>query len=146
VNPSPPIPEGPGRRAALTAEVTARTGLTRESIRDFLCAFYGAARTDPLLAPAFANVADWEAHIATITRFWCSVALMTGEYHGQPMRAHAGLTLTAAHFSRWLALFESMAHARLSADGASHLIERARRIARSLELGLLPFDPAGTNR
>nr|WP_246522600.1 group III truncated hemoglobin [Neoroseomonas terrae] len=125
----------------MTAEVSARTGLTPETIGRFLRAFYGAARVDPLLASAFVTVPDWEAHIAAITRFWCSVALMTGEYHGQPMRAHARLTLTSDHFSRWLALFEAIAEAQFTAEGAAHMIDRARRIARSLELGLVPFDP-----
>ncbi len=139
MQPSPPIPEGPERRAAITAEVMARTGLNPGAIERFLRAFYGAARTDELLAPAFATVADWEAHIATIATFWSSVALMTGAYHGQPMRAHAHLKLTPAHFARWLALFEDIARAHFSPEGAAHMIERAQRIARSLEMGLIPL-------
>ncbi|MEO3474313.1 group III truncated hemoglobin [Roseomonas sp. CAU 1739] len=139
MQPSPPIPEGPERRAALTAEITAGTGLNPSAIEHFLRAFYGAARTDPLLAPAFAGVTDWEAHIATITRFWSSVALMTGGYHGQPMQAHAHLRLTPSHFARWVALFEEIARAHFSAAGAAHMIDRARRIARSLEMGLIPL-------
>ena len=117
----------------------AQTGLTPPTIEAFLRAFYGAARTDALLAPAFAAVPDWEAHIATILRFWSSVALMTGDYHGQPMQAHRHLKLTAGHFARWLALFEETARAHFSAAGAAHMIERARRIARSLEMGLIPL-------
>ncbi len=134
-----PIPEGPERRAALTAEVSARTGLTPDGIERFLRAFYGAARVDALLGPAFAAVPDWEAHIATLTRFWSSVALMTGEYHGQPMRAHTALTLTPAHFTRWLSIFEATAREHFSPAGAEHVLDRARRIARSLEYGLVPF-------
>jgi hemoglobin len=133
------IPETAERRAALTREITARTGLDENVIETFLRAFYGAARQDPLLGPSFAGVADWEAHIATITRFWSSVALMTGGYHGQPMAAHRHLALTPAHFARWLALFEEVARERLSPEGAEHMIERARRIARSLEMGLIPL-------
>ena len=139
MQPSPPIPEGPERRAALTAEVMARTGLNPGVIERFLRAFYGAARTDALLGPAFEGVADWEAHIATIARFWSSVALMTGGYHGQPMQAHAHLKLTPAHFARWLALFQEIARAHFTAEGAAHMIERAQRIARSLEMGLIPL-------
>ena len=139
MQPSLPIPEGPERRAALTAEVMARTGLTPAGIEAFLRAFYGAARADALLAPAFAAVPDWEAHIATILRFWSSVALMTGDYHGQPMQAHRHLVLTPAHFARWLALFTETARAHFTAEGAQHMIERAQRIARSLEMGLIPL-------
>jgi hemoglobin len=137
--PSPPVPEGPERRAALGREITARTGLDEATIERFLRAFYGAARADALLGPAFAGVADWEGHIAAITRFWGSVALMRGGYHGQPMQAHAHLRLTPAHFARWLQIFEQVARAELTAEGAEHMLDRARRIARSLEMGLIPL-------
>jgi hemoglobin len=127
--------------------VAEATGLDRPAIEGFLRAFYAAARQDALLGPAFAGVAEWEAHIAQLTRFWSSVALMTGEYHGQPMRAHAHLALTPAHFARWLALFERVARATLTAEGAEHMLERARRIARSLEMGLIPLPlPASPRR
>ena len=139
MQPSPAIPETAERRAAIVAEISARTGLNPTNIEAFLRAFYGAARVDPLLGPAFDGVADWEAHIATIARFWSSVALMTGGYHGQPMQAHAHLKLTPAHFARWLALFQEIARAHFTAEGAAHMIERAQRIARSLEMGLIPL-------
>lgn len=133
------IEPDPERRAALTQAVSLQTGLDHAVIEDFLRAFYGAAREDTLLGPAFAGVADWEKHITVITRFWGSVALMTGEYHGQPMQAHAQLALTPAHFVRWLEIFERIARGRLTPAGAEHMLERARRIARSLEMGLIPL-------
>ena len=147
MTPSPAIPEGPERRAALAREIAERTGLDAPRIERFLRAFYGAARKDDLLGPAFAGVADWDGHIATLARFWGSVALMSGDYHGRPMQAHAHLALTPAHFSRWLALFERVARAELTREGAEHMLERARRIARSLEMGLLPLPlPAAAAR
>jgi hemoglobin len=139
LHPSLPAAEAAARRAAITREVTEATGLDRPTITAFLRAFYDAARRDPLLGPAFAGVADWEAHIAQLTRFWSSVALMSGDYHGQPMQAHAHLALTPDHFARWLALFERIAGASFSPEGARHMVERARRIARSLEMGLIPL-------
>jgi hemoglobin len=132
--------EGPERRASLTRDITERTGLDEAAIEGFVRVFYDAARADPLLGPKFDGVADWEAHIARISSFWNTVALMTGSYHGQPMQAHAHLGLTSAHFARWLALFEEVARARFGAVGADHMLERARRIARSLEMGLIPLD------
>jgi hemoglobin len=148
LDPQTPIPETPERRAALTREITARTGLDTAALERLLRTFYGAARQDPLLAPAFAGVADWEAHIANLTRFWSSVALLTGAYHGQPLPAHRPLGLAPQHFARWLALFEATAAECCTPAGAAHLIERARRIARSLELGLtpLPLPPARPSR
>jgi hemoglobin len=127
------------RRAAFAREVEQATGLDRAAIEAFLRAFYAAAREDPLLAPAFAGVADWEAHIAQITRFWTSVALMSGEYRGQPVQAHGHLDLSPAHFARWLALFERIARDRFTPEGAEHMLDRARRIARSLEMALIPL-------
>lgn len=134
------FPENAERRAALQDEIRARTGLTEAAIKGFLRRFYGAAREDALLGPSFDGVADWERHIATLTRFWSSVALMGGGYHGQPMQAHAHLALRPAHFARWLELFEGTSRLCFSPEGAGHMIERARRIARSLEMGLIPLE------
>ncbi len=78
---------------------------------------------------------DWEAHIARITIFWSSVALMTGRYHGQPLAAHFQMELQPQHFGRWLALFEVTARQICTPRGADYLMEKARRIAQSLELG-----------
>jgi len=136
---SAPHPESLARRAALTRDISARTGLDDAAIEGLLRAFYGAARADAVLGPAFAGVRDWEAHVARLLGFWRSVALMTGDYHGQPMQAHAHLGLERHHFARWLALFEATCRARLTAEGAEHMINRARRIARSLEMGLIPL-------
>ncbi len=144
---STPIPETAARREALSQEITARTGLDAAVIERLLRRFYAAARADELLGPAFATVPDWERHIETITRFWCSVALMAGTYQGQPMRAHAHLDLSPAHFARWLAMFEEVARAELTTEGAEHMLDRARRIARSLEMGLIPLPlPAAPRR
>ena len=77
-----------------------------------------------------------EAHLARMCAFWSSVALMTGRYSGQPMRMHMPLPVDARHFDRWLALFEATARELCPAVAADHFIERARRIAESLELGI----------
>lgn len=143
MQPSPPFAETPERRAAIQRGIAASTGLDAELLEAFLREFYAAARADALLGPAFAGVADWEAHIVTTTRFWCSVALIGGGYHGNPLAAHRHLALTPAHFARWLALFERIARERLTPAGAGHLIERAQRIARSLEIGLSPLPLPG---
>jgi hemoglobin len=81
-------------------------------------------------------VEDWDAHFAKLDAFWSSVALMTGRYHGRPMQAHMDLPVDAKHFDRWLALFEEAAREVCPAAAADHFIERARRIADSLEMGV----------
>ena len=52
------------------------------------------------------------------------------------MQAHQTLPVDAAHFDRWLAIFEATAHDICPAPAAEHFIERARRIAESLEMGV----------
>jgi hemoglobin len=140
MQPSPPVPEGPARRAEISASIAAATGLSEASIATLLRDFYARARADDLLGPAFADVADWDAHVGRVTDFWSSVALMTGRYHGQPMRAHLGRGLTPAHFDRWLAIFAATAAEHCSEAGAALLSARARTIARSLEMGIAVAD------
>lgn len=98
--------------------------------------FYAEVRADPLLGPVFAaRIMDWEPHLELMGAFWCSVMLRTGGYHGRPMPKHASLPVDARHFDRWLTLFE--ASALRACPKAAHLfVERARRIAESLELGI----------
>lgn len=44
--------------------------LSLETIESVVRAFYARARTHPDLAEAFAQVDDWDEHIARITHFW----------------------------------------------------------------------------
>lgn len=128
---------GPERRAAVTREIAERTGIDDTMIERLVRSFYGKARRDPLIGPVFdAHIADWEAHIARLCDFWSSVALMTGRYHGTPMAAHRPMPLDKAAFDRWLALFRETAAAECPPAAAAHFIERATRIASSLEMGL----------
>jgi hemoglobin len=99
--------------------------------------FYAKVREDALLAPIFeARIHDWEPHLQRMCAFWSSVALMSGRYHGSPMVKHLPLPVDAAHFDRWLALFEETAREVCPPEADAHFVERARRIAESLELGI----------
>jgi hemoglobin len=124
-------------RAEISAEIMARTGIDEPMIERLVRRFYDAVRGDALLAPIFAaRIADWEPHLQRMFAFWSSVALMSGRYHGQPMKKHLPLPVDAVHFDRWLALFEATARAECPPAAAEHFIERARRIAESLEMGI----------
>ena len=128
---------GAQRRAQLAADIAERTGITEAMIERLVRGFYAKVRTDALLAPIFeARIRDWEPHLAQMCAFWSSVALMSGRYHGTPMVKHLPLPIDAAHFDRWLALFEETAREICSPEAAAHFVERARRIAESLELGI----------
>jgi hemoglobin len=125
------------RREQIVADITARTGITEEMIERLVRSFYARVRTDAMLAPVFdARIKDWEPHLQQMCAFWSSVALMSGRYHGAPMPKHLPLPVDAAHFDRWLQLFEATAVELCSPEAAEHFIERARRIAASLELGV----------
>jgi|KBSSwiStaDraftv2_1062776.scaffolds.fasta_scaffold430139_2 hemoglobin len=89
------------------------------------------------LGPIFdAAVIDWEHHIANITDFWSSIVLQTGRYAGSPMRAHLVLPLRDEHFDRWLMIFEKTAREQFTAEAADIIVDRARRIADSFEMGI----------
>lgn len=127
---------GAASREELAAGIRARTGLDEERIDRVVEAFYRRARADALLGPVFAaRIADedWPAHLDRVAAFWSSVALMSGRYHGRPAQAHEGLALKVAHFDRWLELFRETAREVGPPEAAAHLVERAERIAQSLE-------------
>jgi hemoglobin len=128
---------GAERRARITAAIMEQTGIDEPMIERLVRTFYGRVQKDPLIGPIFlARVVDWEHHIAKLCDFWSSVALMSGRYHGQPMQKHVNLPVGSAHFDRWLALFEATATELCGPAAAAHFIERARRIADSLEMGI----------
>ena len=125
------------RRTEIVSEIAARTGIDEAMIERLVRRFYEAVRADGLLAPIFAaHITDWEPHLQRMFAFWSSVALMTGRYHGQPMAKHMPLAADGRHFDRWLQLFEETARRECPPAAAEHFIERARRIAESLEMGM----------
>ena len=130
------FPENPERRAEATRRLMEATGLDDAILERLVRAFYARARRDPEIGAKFDGVHDWEDHIARITTFWSSVALMTGRYHGQPLPPHVKLDLHGPHFHRWLALFEETARETCPAQAVDYLMDKARRIAASLEMGV----------
>ncbi len=125
------------RRQAAIRRIEAETGIDEPMIARLVDAFYDRVRADPLLGPVFADrISDWGPHLAQMRLFWSSVALMSGVYHGRPMPKHLPLPVDARHFDRWLELFEATARDLCPPVAADHFIERARRIAQSLELGI----------
>jgi hemoglobin len=125
------------RRAAITVEIAERTRIDEAMVERLVRGFYIKVRNDALLRPIFdQRITDWEPHLHRMCAFWSSVALMTGSYHGRPMERHLPLPVDARHFDRWLALFQKTAQELCPPLAAQHFIERAHRIAESLELGI----------
>ena len=124
-------------RPEMTAALMAQTGLDETRLTALVHRFYEKIRIDPVLGPIFAKrIHNWEPHLAKMVDFWSSVALMTGRYSGTPMSAHARLPVAWPHFERWLALFRETAAETCTPAGARHVIERAERIARSLNMAV----------
>ena len=125
------------RRQAATDRIRTETGIDEAMIDRLVETFYARVRDDALIGPIFAaRVEDWGPHLARMKLFWSSVALSTGVYQGRPMPKHLLLPIDATHFDRWLTLFEETANAVCPPIAAAHFMERARRIAESLELGV----------
>jgi hemoglobin len=126
-----------GRRAALVALTQKETGIDEAMIETLIRGFYARVQQDALLAPIFqSRISDWEPHLDNMFAFWSSMTLHSGRYHGQPMAKHMRLPVDATHFDRWLALFEETARELCPPGAAERFIERARRVAESLELGV----------
>jgi hemoglobin len=125
------------RRAAIVALTREETGIDEKMIETLIRGFYARVRQDALLAPIFeSRISEWEPHLESMFAFWSSLTLQTGRYHGQPMAKHMPLAVDARHFDRWLKLFEETARDLCPPVAAERFIERARRVAESLELGV----------
>lgn len=125
------------RQLRISMEIRERTGIDEAMIDRLVRTFYAKVREDAVLGPVFSErIADWEPHLVRMGEFWSSVALMTGIYHGRPMEKHLPLPVDARHFDRWLQLFRVAAQEVCPPTAAAHFIERAERIAQSLEMGI----------
>lgn len=106
--------------------------------------FYDHIRAHEVLGPIFDRVIgdDWEPHLQKMFAFWSSVMLMSGRYKGAPMVAHMRLKqVRPEHFDIWLQLFEEATQRNCSPETADAFLDKARRIAESLKLGMF-FKPA----
>lgn len=135
--PAPTEAERQARREEAVARLRAETGVDEAMIDALVEGFYARVRDDALIGPIFHDrIEDWAPHLAQMKLFWSSVALSTGVYQGRPMPKHLPLPIDARHFDRWLELFRQTARDLCPPVAAEHFIERAERIALSLELGV----------
>ena len=129
--------EHAAKRAAITDQLKAETGIDDAMIEHLVRTFYARIAEDEVLGPIFAEkISDWEPHLRKMFAFWSSVTLQTGVYHGRPMPAHVTLPIDARHFDRWLGIFTQTARDTCPPAAADRFIERAGVIASSLEMGV----------
>lgn len=137
------------RRDKIVAEIKAKTGIDEAMIERLVHRFYDKVRADEFIGPVFdERIDDWGPHLDRMCEFWSSVVLMSGRYHGSPMQKHMPLPIGQAHFARWLELFRATAQEECPPAAAELFVDRAERIAESLQLGMgaargeLPSGPA----
>ncbi|MCP5329585.1 MAG: group III truncated hemoglobin [Pseudomonadales bacterium] len=132
------------RRLQLQRDAGAK-GIDEEYVSCLVDTFYERIRTHQELGPIFDDVIkdNWAFHLERMKRFWVSVALHKPCYSGNPVPAHQKLEgVSAQHFATWLQLFrETLNDTAPSPEAVEHFMERAERIARSLQLAM--FVPSG---
>lgn len=117
----------------------------RAFISRLVRSFYARVLENARLAPIFNReiTGDWEPHLEKMTEFWSSVILKTGGYDGRPVPAHMKIEgITPDDFAIWLGIFRETANDLCTPEVAAVFIERAERIARSLQLALFYHLPA----
>jgi hemoglobin len=124
-------------------------GITEDLIRDVVAEFYRRARRDERLGPVFEiHIHDWNAHLARMRDFWSAALLRTGRYSGNPVQRHRSIDgLSAAHFDRWITMFEATVGDLCPPRKAEAFVVRARRMREGMMKVLrLTADPAPVRR
>jgi len=127
------------RRTELQRKARA-IGIDEAYVSRLVDTFYQSVRTDPRLGPIFDDVIQnrWDHHLPRMKDFWTSVALHAGTYSGQPVPAHMKLTrVEQSDFQIWLRLFrEALEQTAPTPEAIDYFMERAQRIAESLQLAM----------
>jgi len=116
--------------------------VTRETIEKLVNKFYSKVRLDPELGPIFAHTIGtsdeaWKPHLKKISDFWEAIMLLTLTYQGNVLQKHRMLPFFEEKlFDQWLMLFEETAREIYNEAIATQFIEKSKRIAESLKLGL----------
>lgn len=114
--------------------------LVRADLELLVRNFYQKAMKDALIGDFFTKVAklDLEAHIPLITDFWENVLFHHAKYKGNPMLKHIQLNekkaMEAAHFERWLGLWEETVQENFEGKRADETILRSKQIATLMQM------------
>jgi hemoglobin len=102
--------------------------LNRDAVKLLVDKFYEKVKDDPFLCPVFSHV-DWPHHLPTMYNFWSSILLGDQTYQGNPLQKHLPLSVTAEHFTQWLALFHLTVNENFEGEKAEEAKLRAQSIA-----------------
>jgi hemoglobin len=123
---------------AVTAERSARDLATRADVEALLRRFYGQVLVDDMSAEPFAEIRrrGLESHLPVMCDFWETAMFRAGRYQGSALRPHQRIhdrhTFTAAHFLRWLALWDTAIDQMYRGPVADHARIQAARIGRAM--------------
>ena len=84
---------------------------TREDIVLMVDTFYQKVQQDELIGPIFnSRIAPeaWPAHLDRMYTFWTTILLNQPGYSGQPFEKHRDMPIDAAHFERWVSMFNTI--------------------------------------
>lgn len=110
--------------------------ITIEKINKLMDIFYNRIRADKNgLGDIFNNKIgtsneEWDKHKEKISNFWQGMLLGTGNYSGQPMKAHLDLPpFPREFFDLWLSFFEESLSQVFSQETSIEILQRAKIIA-----------------
>lgn len=107
----------------------------RKDIEQLVNAFYARVLKDDKIGFFFNEIVqiDWDKHFPIMYDFWETILFDTMKYKGNPMTKHIVLSkkepMTAAHFERWLELWNQTVDEHFGGERASEAIKRAKMIA-----------------
>lgn len=137
-----PVVTAHARRAEIQRRANV-IGIDEAYISLLVDEFYRRIRAEETLGPIFEEaIGDrWDHHLPRMKSFWASVALNAGTYSGQPVPAHKKLSrVQQSHFQTWLALFrQTLQDTAPTPEAVDYFMERANRIAESLQLAMFGF-------
>lgn len=137
-----PVVTAHARRAEIQRRANV-IGIDEAYISLLVDEFYRRIRAEKTLGPIFEEaIGDrWDYHLPRMKSFWASVALNAGTYSGQPVPAHKKLSrVQQGHFQTWLALFrQTLQDTAPTPEAVDYFMERANRIAESLQLAMFGF-------
>lgn len=123
---------------------------TKSDIIKLVDTFYAKVVADPMLGPAFNEVAkvDWDSHLPRMYEFWETILFSKPGYKGNPaeihnqlsekMEAH-GTPLTRDHFNHWIGMFQETVDELFEGERAERAKKSAYQQGRGLTVHIFQY-------
>ena len=123
---------------------------TKEDIVTLVDSFYTKIQADPMLGPAFNEVAkvDWDSHLPRMYLFWETILFGKPGYKGNPAEVHNQLNekmkahgdpLTLDHFDHWIAIFQETVDELFEGERANRAKKSAYQQGRGLTVHIFQY-------